>query len=515
MFTALSKRLSVNGKSPKKASDVDPTNPYSSTPAVVASPRSVPIVKVTAPKLDEPAHEKRERGETAASAAPNEAPKSESGNAHNPVNGIESNGGHSHESSTPSRPEPSTRSSSGNVLAKIWSVDWAIQKQTVTTGPPSARVDRQAYLSAVRLRSVIVGSSALATDPSAKLSSADAKKLRESLQKPDEAQPIVAQLRRLASHPDHEKLSASAGKPAFPAAPIHAACLSVPDEEAAAMHFSKLIAVNALKVPPPPTAELAARLPVLSPTALESAFGSMNLVSLVTAPDLGLGHPASDPGIFSGAVPSTQEIETGIEEVSRTLLALGFAGSGMVWPDHTGVYPPTDRMSCYTYWWGYELVLPHKSVQYLSKCKSISGAMLDFLTALALFTEGVREILPFIRYISQFVDMEFDGIAQQDRGQGVVCAATWLIPVSLVPRTWDFPPRPANLPVTYAAPKPILTSTRTSGTTSAPLSAPGTPAPIPMHSYSAPVTPEPVASDIDPLSFLGVRAFPPTGTAEH
>ena len=40
---------------------------------------------------------------------------------------------------------------------------------------------------------------------------------------------------------------------------------------------------------------------------------------------------------------------------------------------------------------------------------------------------GVREILPFVRYIGQYLDFEFDAIKGQDQGQGVVCAATWCV----------------------------------------------------------------------------------------
>jgi hypothetical protein len=50
---------------------------------------------------------------------------------------------------------------------------------------------------------------------------------------------------------------------------------------------------------------------------------------------------------------------------------------------------------------------------------------MNFLSALSLINNGVREILPFVRYISQFVDFEFSAIKSQDKGQGVVCAATW------------------------------------------------------------------------------------------
>jgi hypothetical protein len=52
---------------------------------------------------------------------------------------------------------------------------------------------------------------------------------------------------------------------------------------------------------------------------------------------------------------------------------------------------------------------------------------MNFLSALALVNNGVREILPFIRYIAQFIDFEFNAIKSQDKGSGVVCAATWFV----------------------------------------------------------------------------------------
>lgn len=89
---------------------------------------------------------------------------------------------------------------------------------------------------------------------------------------------------------------------------------------------------------------------------------------------------------------------------------------------------------------------------------------MNLLSALALVNSGVREILPFIRYISQFIDFEFDAIKGQDRGNGVICAATWsllfllaplrivshffnrIMPAALVPRPWDFPLPPPTMP---------------------------------------------------------------------
>jgi hypothetical protein len=88
-------------------------------------------------------------------------------------------------------------------------------------------------------------------------------------------------------------------------------------------------------------------------------------------------------------------------------------------------------------------VLPHPSIAYLQVClvlvlrlaqflipstqrvQSISNTVVNFITAMATVNNGVREILPFIRYISQFLEFEFNTIKGQDRGLGVVCAATW------------------------------------------------------------------------------------------
>ncbi|GAA5906783.1 uncharacterized protein JCM6883_005689 [Sporobolomyces salmoneus] len=71
------------------------------------------------------------------------------------------------------------------------------------------------------------------------------------------------------------------------------------------------------------------------------------------------------------------------------------------------VVAPAESVGLFLYWWGYEIT---------------------------------PEIAPFIRYISNFVDMEYAAIQSQNKGgKGVVLAATWLLPVALVPRPWDLP----------------------------------------------------------------------------
>ena len=52
---------------------------------------------------------------------------------------------------------------------------------------------------------------------------------------------------------------------------------------------------------------------------------------------------------------------------------------------------------------------------------------MNFLTGVAVVNGGVRELLHFIRYISQYIDSEYSMIQSEDQGLGVVCAATWSV----------------------------------------------------------------------------------------
>jgi hypothetical protein len=65
------------------------------------------------------------------------------------------------------------------------------------------------------------------------------------------------------------------------------------------------------------------------------------------------------------------------------------------------------------------------SSRWKQRAQSISATIINFLTALGVMYEGVREILPFVRYFSQYIDFEFNSIKAQNHGKGVICAATW------------------------------------------------------------------------------------------
>ncbi|KAJ4002022.1 hypothetical protein F5050DRAFT_1707724 [Lentinula boryana] len=289
--------------------------------------------------------------------------------------------------------------------------------------PISISPDKRAKESALLVRGLIIGPTA----SSPKLSSAVAKpqmsKLKSQLMQPKSANKIIAHLR---------ELSADNGDPK-PTGPIHAVCLAYSDGEEHESHFSKL----STTMPPSVSSSAMMTAPV---EALSSLFNEMHVIDLVKSPDFGLGQPGDGNGVLAGALPTAETVINGIEQITPQLMALGYATGRAIIPDHTGIHPPIDRISVLTYWWGLEVVLPPPSLVYLANAQSISGSVVNFLSALALINNGVREILPFVRYISQFIDFEFKTIQSQNRGQGVVCAATWIMPAAMVPRPWDFTP---------------------------------------------------------------------------
>ncbi|KAK0552770.1 hypothetical protein OC845_001556 [Tilletia horrida] len=119
--------------------------------------------------------------------------------------------------------------------------------------------------------------------------------------------------------------------------------------------------------------------------------------------------------------------------------AIGPDSAALTDPSHAGF--PTDRLSFLVHWWGYEILLPPLAMSHLSTAQSISSAFLSFLQTMAI-SASLPEMLPFIKYISMWVELEFRAIHEQDArggGKGVVLAATWVMPLALVPRSWDYP----------------------------------------------------------------------------
>ncbi|GBE81191.1 hypothetical protein SCP_0309180 [Sparassis crispa] len=324
--------------------------------------------------------------------------------------------------------------------------------------PPLIRTRSQerARQSAMVLRDVIVGPSSLVPVKAKKSNAAELEKAKAQLLQPKTANKVIEQLRQLPSSDEAVGTTPSGEAVAAPPkGPIHAVCLLYTDKEAHEKHFAKLVqsmpSTEGAETAPAATVERVhvesqeiASVVTAPLTQLRMVFSEINVESLMQM-DLGIGEPGDGPGILSGAVPTAETIINGVEQITPQLMALGYATGKAVLPDHTGIYPPTDRMSVITYWWGFEVVMPRPSIAYLQNVPSVAHAVMNFLTALAIVQGGVREILPFVRYISQFVDTEFKMIKEQDKGKGVICAATWIMPAALVPRPWDFSQPPAKV----------------------------------------------------------------------
>ncbi|CAO1634032.1 unnamed protein product [Parajaminaea phylloscopi] len=163
----------------------------------------------------------------------------------------------------------------------------------------------------------------------------------------------------------------------------------------------------------------------LAVLGINPSLSGVNVLNLIASP---MGTAATSALDASGAVVALGNV---------TGAAIKASGA------NDGVYPPTDRMALFVHWWGYEVTLPEASMSYLSTAHSVSGAFLNFLSTMVV-TGGVPELLPFVRYVSMAVDVEFKAIQNADRGQGVVLAATWVMPLALVPRPWDYAAAPPS-----------------------------------------------------------------------
>ncbi|CAO1632038.1 unnamed protein product [Jaminaea pallidilutea] len=162
----------------------------------------------------------------------------------------------------------------------------------------------------------------------------------------------------------------------------------------------------------------------VAPTAISTAAGA------VAAQATGSSSPSLGPSAKSQAaitVAAPQMIDA-VGNLTGMVLRSTEADKG--------VKPPLDRMSLFIHWWGYEMTLPPATMSYLSTARSVSGAFISFLSSMVV-AGGAPELLPFVNYLSMAVDVEFKAIQAADRGKGVVLAATWIMPLALVPRAWD------------------------------------------------------------------------------
>ncbi|KAF5348681.1 hypothetical protein D9758_006849 [Tetrapyrgos nigripes] len=361
--------------------------------------------------------------------------------------------------------------------------------------------DRRAEESALMVRDLIVGPTTASPSITKAVARPQMSKLKSQLMKPKSANKVIRHLRTLPAEGANAENAKATG-------PIHAVCLAHTDEEENTLHFDKLSKSDNQQ------GNSTSDSGSTAVESLSALFSEMNIIDLIYSPDFGLGQPGDGKGFLAGAVPTAETVLKGVEQVTPQLMALGYATGKAIIPDHTGIHPPTDH------WWGLELVMPPPTLSVLKSAHSVSGTAVNFLSALALVNNGVREILPFIRYMAQFLDFEFKNIEAQDQGSGVVCAATWIMPAAMVPRPWDFtppteillPPNPppeglSNAPVDEGKSnedKPDLGEEAPGQ--SPPESSPDNEAPAPPEVPDSGATPSPVISPIPVMTPLAAVA---------
>jgi hypothetical protein len=193
--------------------------------------------------------------------------------------------------------------------------------------PLTSNSDKRAKESALVVRTLILGPpSTISPKVTRAVAKPQLSKVKAQLMQPKAANKVIAELRLLppTSSRGASDTSASTG-------PINAVCLEHADEEEHNLYFAQL-AGN--KDPESPTSF--ANISSTPLDKLTDMFNNMNIISLVTATDLGIGQPGDGPGLLSGAVPTAETVINGIQQITPQLLALGFATGKAVLPDHTG-----------------------------------------------------------------------------------------------------------------------------------------------------------------------------------
>lgn len=196
-------------------------------------------------------------------------------------------------------------------------------------------------------------------------------RIKSDLLNPQLANKVIVQLQSLpapdgpTSHmmPLAPSRSEHVEKPAI--YPIQAVCLDCTDDEAEKVLFKRL---NASPQAVSIASDGVPNISSIAHTELSNVVALINevkLVNLLEAPDFGLGQTAESKGILAGSLPSPETVSAGFNQITQQLMALGFATSNAVFPNHAGrfqiqhlsfqlctvpagLHPPQDRMSVIT-----------------------------------------------------------------------------------------------------------------------------------------------------------------------
>ncbi|KAF9263998.1 hypothetical protein L218DRAFT_901306 [Marasmius fiardii PR-910] len=158
--------------------------------------------------------------------------------------------------------------------------------------------------------------------------------------------------------------------------------------------------------------------------------------------------------------------------------------------------PSNTQISVQALWWGYRIFLPppvlallsDKTIEAAKRATMITNALTWFFAHLPLTMFPapmqpalllLQQIVPYVGYVGTFVTWSWSTIKSYDVGYGVILSATWILPVALIPGTWQAYDFPANPPTTNPSQPstgtPVITQPPTSGTPTQPST--GTPPP--------------------------------------
>lgn len=116
--------------------------------------------------------------------------------------------------------------------------------------------------------------------------------------------------------------------------------------------------------------------------------------------------------------------------------------------------PSLTKISVQTMWWGFRIYLPppvldilnNKQLQAAKRAAIITGALKWLMDHIPLpllppqmrpAVMVLRRLVPYLGYVGGFIAWSWSAVKSFDKGHGVVLTATWLLPIALIPGTWE------------------------------------------------------------------------------